>query len=420
MKSITLGIIAFFWSLSMATAADLSTLYDRSTLSYWGERYKRTTNKIRDDIIWPVLLSDEIQSLGGKPELEFPLYAEDDEARSHPLNFYTPGTGVIVLPVFSLKFLDDLCTAYAWLQLKGYSLETVSEYTAILFYGEPPPGGFPAPLKALGIPENALNDPKVDELALGHFVTARTFILLHEMGHILYHHHANSANESIVNEQQADRFAATVMHRTPLPPLGMLVWFLADAHWTGFPPQQGTHPLSGERVSALAEHINDPDLAQQLRKLGQLFDDPDIRAGFVATGKAGDLAALAPRRAGELPRRRAESKPEAQEISFQGTYQGEFVQFGEDPKPMAIELTLERRGDHVTGRYSFGLGNGTIVGNTEGKRLYFGWAWLNNYGKGVFDDLGGGSFSGTWGYRETSSDAGTWSGRRVRTQPVAE
>jgi hypothetical protein len=41
----------------------------------------------------------------------------------------------IVLPVFSLKFLDDVCTAYAWLQVKGYSREAVSEYTAILQYG---------------------------------------------------------------------------------------------------------------------------------------------------------------------------------------------------------------------------------------------------------------------------------------------
>ena len=89
-----------------------------------------------------------------------------------------------MLPALSLKFLDDLCTAYAWLQIKGYSLETVSEYTAILKYGRPPPGGFPPharnvhdrqqdtparrraddrdrycrPLKALHIPENALDE----------------------------------------------------------------------------------------------------------------------------------------------------------------------------------------------------------------------------------------------------------------------
>jgi hypothetical protein len=393
----------------MATAADLSLLYDRSTLEYWGERYKRSTNKILDEV-WRVLLSKEKHDLGGRPALNFPLYAEG-EARQQPLQFYS-SRNIVVFPVFSLKFLDDLCTAYAWLQVKGYRLETVSEYTAILFYGKPPSDGFPPPLKALGIPKDALNDHQVDELALGHFVTARTFILLHEMGHILFGHNARAPrtlDESVRNEQEADRFAATVMQRTPLPPLGMLVWFLADAHWTGFPPRRGDHPMSGERVQALADHIDDPSLAEQLRKLGQFFDDPDIRAGFVTTGRAGDLAALTLRRPGELPRRRAKSTPEA---LFEGVYRGEFVQFGEEPGPMAIELILERRGDHVTGQYNFGLGFGTIEGDMEGRRLYFDWKWVNNFGKGILEGRGDGSFIGTWGYREAMSGAGTWTGRR--------
>ena len=54
----------------------------------------------------------------------------------------------------------------------------------------------------------------VDELSLGHFVTARTFILLHELGHILYGHTARTSAESVRNEKQADAFAATVMKRT--------------------------------------------------------------------------------------------------------------------------------------------------------------------------------------------------------------
>jgi hypothetical protein len=419
MKGIVLGLLAFFGSLSMAIAADLSTLYDRSTLEYWGERYKRSTNKILDEVIWPVLKSKERGALSSRPSLVFPLYAEG-EARQHPLNFYADSKrNTISLPVFSLKFLDDLCTAYAWLQVKGYSLETVSEYTAILFYGKPLSGGFPPPLKALGIPEDALKDSQVDELALGHFVTARTFVLLHELGHILRHHYRepSSRDESVHNEQEADRFAAEVMQRTPLPPLGMLVWFFADAHWSGFPPQRGTHPLSGERVRALADHIDDPDLAKQLRRMGEEFlDDPEIRAGFVATGKAGDLAALAPRRPKELPRRRTESKSETQEALFDGVYRGEFVQLGEEPGPMAIEFILERRGNQVTGHYSFGLGFGTIKGDVEDKRLYFEWQWANNFGKGVFEDRGDGSLTGTWGYRGASAGAGTWTGRRIRIQ----
>lgn len=412
LKLITLCFL-YFIHTSLIAAPDLSALYGESTLEEWRDRYKRSTIKILNKVIKPVLLSSEKRRLDSKLNLEFPLRAEG-EARRHPLAFYVPGSGNrIAFPVFSLKFLDDLCTAYAWLQINGYSLETISEYTAILKYGEPPPGGFPPPLEALHIPENALDNRQVDELALGHFVTARTFILLHEIGHIFYSHHAGTFAESVSNEKQADNFAASVMQRTPLPPLGILVFFLADAHWSGFPAGgRDTHPLSGERVRALAGYVDDITLAQKLAKLGEFFDDPDIRAGFVATGKAGDLAALAPRRHGELPRHKFESKPGTSENLFSGVYRGEFVQFGEAPEPMPIVLILERRGDHVTGRYSFGLGIGAIKdGWVEDNQLYFDWEWAGNYGQGVLEVRIDGSFSGTWGYRETRSGAGSWTGR---------
>jgi hypothetical protein len=148
-----------------------------------------------------------------------------------------------------------------------------------------------------------------------------------------------------------------------------------------------------------------------MHELGELLDDPEIRAGFVATGKAGDLAALALRRPGELPRRRVDSTPQKRDTLFDGSYQGEFVQFL-DPRSIAVELTLERQGDQVQGRYTFGLGVGTIkYGKVEGNRLYFEWEWAGNYGRGILEGHDDGSFAGTWGYREARSGAGTWSGR---------
>jgi hypothetical protein len=410
MKSIVFAAVALLCSFTQVNAADPSSLYKQSTLEYWGKRYERSTTKILEQVIWPVLLSDEKSQLGHKSVLEFPLYAEG-EARQHALAFYVPADrNSIVFPIFSLKFLDDLCTAYAWLKIKGYSLETISEYTAILKYGELSPDDIPSPLQALGVPENALDDPQVDELALGHFVTARTFLLLHEMGHVLYGHQARTFAESVRNEQQADRFAATVMQRTPLPPLGIMIFFLADAHWSGFPASgRDTHPLSGERVKELANYVDDRNLARMLRKFGDLLDDPDVRAGFVATGKAGDLSALAPRRPGELPRVQIKPSEGTPTTFFEGFYRGEFVQFPE-PEPTAIELSLERRNNYVQGRYSFGLGVGTIKGTVESKQLYFNWKWAGNYGQGIFKIRKDGSFTGTWGNREVRSGAGTWSG----------
>jgi hypothetical protein len=122
MKGVALGLLAILWTASLATAADLSQLYDRPTLQYWGERYTRSTTRILDAVIWPALLRDEKSRLVRKPVLEFPLRAPG-EARQHPLAFYAlTGRHRIVLPVLSLKLLDDLCTAYAWLQIKGYRL----------------------------------------------------------------------------------------------------------------------------------------------------------------------------------------------------------------------------------------------------------------------------------------------------------
>ena len=402
-------------SVASCGAADLTTVYDRSTLASWGERYQKSTKKILNEVIWPALFTAEKRRFGNRPpQIVFPDFGQG-EARNGPLSVYVPGSGDhIVFPVFSLKFLDDLCTAYAWLQVHGYTLETVSEYTAILRYGKLPPGGIPAPLKALGIPANALSEPEVNELALGHFVTARTFILLHEMGHVMFRHSADSSAQSIHNEQEADRFAAVVMQRTPLPPLGVLVFFMADAHWSAY-PQPATHPLTGARVRALAAHVNDRRLAIGLQTLGDKYlDDPEIRAGFVASGKAGDLTALSPRRPGELPRKKSESSNSSAPGLFSGPYRGEVVQFVE-PSPFPVEVVLVRRNDNVTGNYSFGLGVGAIkAGRIEGNRLYFEWEWAANYGRGVFESRPDGSLNGTWGYREASSGAGTWTCHRMR------
>lgn len=393
-----------------AGGADLSSLYDPATLEATRPSYERTTTKIFDQIVSPALLTEEKQRLGNV-RLDFRLQGEGS-SREHPLQFYAVADGSrIVAPIASLKFLDDLCTAYAWLQINGYGLETISEYAAMLRYQSFPDGRYPRPLLALRIPSDALRNPRVDELALGHFVTARTFILLHELGHVYYRHRGST----IANEEQADRFAAEVMARTPLPPLGIIVFFLFDAHWSSYPPGPAdTHPMSGARLQALAGLVEDGGLAAALRKLGGLLDDPEIRAGFAATGLAANLAALAPRRPGELPR--AGPAPAAGVLSgsaFQGRYVGQSLQFNE-PTPYPIAVTFRRRGDQVDGEYSFGLGVGSIHGRVAGNTLTFEWEWARNYGRGVFNAAAdGSSFHGTWGYRKSPDNAGRWEGGRA-------
>ena len=59
------------------------------------------------------------------------------------------------------------------------------------------------------------------------------------------------------------------------------------------------------------------------------------------------------------------------------------------------------------------LGFFTIVGTIIDERLYFDWEWAGNYGKGVLEDHGNGGITGTWGYREARSGAGTLDGQRA-------
>jgi hypothetical protein len=379
-------------------------LYSDATLQYWAPRYEKSTTRIYNEVIRPVLTQKDKEFIDKHMDLRFPLYPLD-EMKRHPLAYYRLGKR-IEMPIHSLKFLDDLCTAYAWLQINGFGLETISEYTAILKYGNIKA---PPPLEALGIPPNALNNPEVDALALGHFVTARTFILLHEMGHLLYNHHSDTPQESIRNEQQADQFAISTMNLTGLTPLGMIVFFMADAHWSSYPPEPGTHPLSGSRLKELARNIRDPQMVGKIDSLSRLLDDPEIRAGFVLTGKAGNLDALRPRLPKELPKNTGYSGNSG---IFDGTYRGEFIQFN-DPKPLQAEYGFKRNGNSVSGYFSFGLGKGTFNGRITGNELHFFWEYGNNYGKGILKEESEGTFSGFWGYREAKNDAGKWSGKRI-------
>jgi hypothetical protein len=385
-------------------------MYDLSTLEQVRPRYERSTRKILEWIT-PVLYMEEKQRLGVGARIDFPLYSGQSKFPT-PLDFYAPlDPPHVVMPIFSLKFLDDLCTAYAWLQINGYSLETVSEYTAWLQERRTKGGRISPPLKALQIPANARSDPRVDEWALNHFTTARTFILLHELGH-LYRRHSES---TIANEQEADQFAVKVMGRTVLKPIGMLVFFLADAHWS-YPSAEATHPLSGARVKALADHIDDPGLAHELRKLGVLIDDPEIRAGFAASGKGANEMTLAPRRPDERPMLGRERLGDEQGTlpAFHGKYIGESSQ-SIDSTRYPIEMVFQRQGNTVTGNYSFGIGVGRIEGTVSGDTLVFDWDWAGNAGRGAFKaGTDGETFSGTWGYRLSTDNAGIWTGRRVR------
>ena len=395
---------------SFAGSQAWQEIYTLDLLEQSRAGYERTTSNILTRLIEPILSTEEKRLLQGKLVVKFPRYSE--QRHPTPLDFYAPFTHVAE-PIFSLKFLDDLCTSYTWLQVNTYSLETVSEYTAPLLERS---GPISPPLKAFQIPADALSDPKVKDLAEKHFASARTFILLHELGHLRYRHDGSS----ISNELEADRFAARLMADIPLQPLGMLVFFMADAHWSY---AETTHPLSGKRVSALADYIEDSEIAQAFRDLGTCtndssdtcIDDPEIRSGFAATAKSQDESDLAPRRPHELRvlDHTGSFGDQGTLLPFQGKYVGESGQFGSPKYP--TEVNFQRQGNTITGDYSFGIGTGKIVGKVTGNALTYEWSWAGNSGYGMLETQDEGqTFSGKWGYRNSLDNAGEWSGRRIR------
>lgn len=409
--------LAALWLAAAASpvleAAEISSMYDRAALEQAAPRYRLTTDRILNDFAFKYLTAAEIRRVSGV-SIEYPLFPEGKQ-RNNPLAFYVRADQPrIVFPILSMKFLHDLSTAYAWLSENGYVIDTISEYTAMLAH-KGLTGRCPPPLPTLGIPANALQNKAVDDLAIHHFTSARMFIVLHELGHLYYGHVVREDASSIRQEIQADRFALEVMRRASVPPLGMLVFFLADASMTQYPPKATSHPLSGSRLQAFGAAIQDPETARDISRLGELLDDKDTRAGAILVAKASDERTLAPRRThrptpgGRAPAAAAASRP------FHGRCFGQVVQRIDPRNPMPMEMELQRNGNVVKGWYNFGLGRGDIEGTVTGDTLYLDWSWSGYTGRGTLTSTQrGASLSGAWGHQNMNQGGGTWTCRSVK------
>jgi hypothetical protein len=312
-----------------ARAANLSTLYDPSMLT--NTRYPIRSEQMYKAISAGLLNDDERQRLVGTT-LAFPPVADVPMYRGSLLAFYSfspPPT--VTMPILSLKFLEDVCIASAWLQKNGYTQQSVADYAAMLHYGKAT--SYPPPLKALGIPDDALHDPAVDKLSLSLFNDSRAFILLHELGHLYNRDSANpprTAADSQAREVRADAFALDALRRDGEIPVGMVVFFTVATHlepcradyssdeqW-----QQhligGSHPLTADRITAIAASLksnasdfarNEDDVAAGTLKVQAIaamiamfasdLKDPDNQRMIRIVGERTTPASLAPHRPGE-------------------------------------------------------------------------------------------------------------------------
>lgn len=278
-------LILFLLAPIVGTAGDLAEMYDAARLARESARFERRINEIYDKGIQPILTSEEKRAIGGV-ELTFPLVGKNPESGQtlDPLAFYSYGQSGrpgVAMPVLSLLFLEDLCTAYAWLYTRGYSLETIDEYVTMLRYKESTDftgGRYPPPLKALQIPNDALTDRKVDDLSLRFRNSAFAFILAHELGHIRYGHRGYkgiTTAQARANEANADRFALEILKKTSTIPMGAILFFQVQAYfmpskgqlkveglvksdqdWEAYLNRTATHPLTADRLRQMALHLD--------------------------------------------------------------------------------------------------------------------------------------------------------------------
>lgn len=426
-----------------AGAGNVDTLYDDATLKYWQSRYQKGLNSNLQNVIFPRLDAEEQRRLAGV-RIEVPLRVEGQE----PFAYYTTGSPwTVTISAASLKFFDDFCVAIAWLQANGYSIETASDYVSMLKYRTPAAvgGRYPLPLDALQIPANALDDQRVNNIASRIFDEAVFFVLSHELGHALYRHPGYGPGVSRAaaraNEAQADAFALDMIQRAEAEPTSMAFWFLmaghmadgrgdfaSEAEYERF-LEESTHPLTGERISALADRLvasadafarNESDqaaslsriqwTADQLQQVAGILGDPEIQALIANRGRSMTPAMLGPRRGDELPGA-GPAAATAGLAAFHGTYQGEF---SDGTASLPINTILRRNGNEVTGEFYYGGGAGQIVGLIEDGTLYFQWQEGNAAGYGYFEtDDDGETVSGRWGRGESMDNGGTWQGKRT-------
>ncbi len=335
------------------------------------------------------------------------------EYPEHPLNFYAARGGKIVLPLSSVRLVTDLTLALAWLNRHRLPEKKVFDYAAMLAYRGPAPDGVRAlPLAALGIPDNATDEPNVGDLFQKLLGDTMIFIMAHEMGHLFHNHQPNvGVAQSRLQESEADSFAVELMGRMGMPPVGISYYFTVVTPFEC--PTRSTHPLTGERVKRLAATLRDnaalfardkpspqhereliEAIGRELEGLARLLDDPDIRESTRLIGQSSKVADFSGASASStVP---GVPTPGTVHQAFDGSYVG---QWADATAALDFRMTLRRQGQIVRGNYEFGMGAAELEGTVEGDQLDFAWRWGKDYfGRGKLKSLANGQLQGTWGY----------------------
>ena len=209
----------------------------------------------------------------------------------NPLGMFAePATATVVVPLETLRFLDDFGILLAWDNVHGCESGYIDTYLyALLREGR----ALPPPLTAFGIDRDAaLADPAVDRLS-GDILKSQVFFLLsHELGHILLDHDPTlTGAASRRQELEADDFALDRFAAIGTAPLGMASWFYAARYVdpTGVAVAAATHPVFSERLRAFADRLArdadafsfaEPDFPAARKRIGYVVGELHRMAGL--------------------------------------------------------------------------------------------------------------------------------------------
>jgi hypothetical protein len=269
---------------------DYASLYQLETLRRDSAIYAPNLRGIWEEDLLPRLKAEDRGPTEGV-RLNLPLVG----VNRHPLDFYALWP-VVTMPIMSVRFLDDMALAVAWLDGRGCDTDAVSDYVGIFALRGPSAfGGAGGPLEVLGISrDRAIANASVNDAALKAAKSGIFFLMAHELGHIRFGHRRAEGLASQRQEIEADQFALALMREIAVIPVGISIWFTMASRWELGPAT--THPLTSDRLLAIAaylrQHARDftlgqasPELwlprvhslADDIGQIGTILDDPKIR-----------------------------------------------------------------------------------------------------------------------------------------------
>jgi hypothetical protein len=250
-----IAVIVFMTIPRQCFGKDVSSMYTKEELKLSMAGYSGNISFNYEKVIKPVLTKQELAVLN-EVRLEYPLI----DIGGDPFRCYAKvdrAGRAIVIPTFTIKFLEDLATSVAWLRHNDFTTETLPEYISMLKYQQAKGfnnGRYPTPLQALHIPPRPRDNDEVDELAKDFLKTTVVYLLSREIG-FLYFSRSNPRSTEFRTEQRlmvqqvalmrrdvrsekmelmlkSDDFAMEIMRRIGAPPEGLSFYLSAQTYWT--------------------------------------------------------------------------------------------------------------------------------------------------------------------------------------------